>query len=129
MAVPICTHGPSVPNGTPTRNVINAEIGRKNMDLIQLKLTIPRIAAIDVGMPPPRQLCEKLMIRLARKPKTIEPRRSRGKNAGVNLTLAYIFSDNSTMWDEAILKRVTTSVETIPVMVENTIQGMRRFLM
>jgi hypothetical protein len=84
---------------------------------------------MDVGIPPPRQLCENVIIRLAINPIRSAPPMSKGRNCGSRRTFSYIFSDNSTTWLEAILKATTNSDETTPVMIENTRHGIRRFLM
>ena len=82
IAVPICTQGPSVPSGTPERKVSSAEKGRAIMLASQLKLIIPRIAATDVGIPPPLQLCVKESMMLAKNPTRAAPSINRGRNAG-----------------------------------------------
>ena len=82
IAVPICTHGPSVPSGIPHKNVNKAEKGRTKIVEIHLKLTIPRIATIDEGIPPPLQLCDFESIKLDKSPITAAPNISTGNQMG-----------------------------------------------
>lgn len=64
IAVPIWTQGPSVPSGTPTRKVSNAEIGKTVILDSHLMASVPFIAAMEVGMPPPRQPLNLVIIKL-----------------------------------------------------------------
>ena len=56
IAVPICTHGPSVPSGIPHKKVRRAENGSTKILASHLKLVRPLIAATEEGIPPPRQV-------------------------------------------------------------------------
>jgi hypothetical protein len=82
-----------VPRGRPHKNESSAEKGNIKILAIHLKPTIPRIAATDVGIPPPLQLCDLDRIKLDISPIDAAPRISKGRYIGFSRTVPYKNAD------------------------------------
>jgi hypothetical protein len=127
IAVPICTQGPSVPSGMPQKKVSKAEMGSAMRLVSHLKLTIPRIATIEDGIPPPLQLCVCDRIILAISPIAAVPTTRRGSKIGSERTWPYITDDILTTHSAANLNAVTIMADKKPVVMEKARQGIIRF--
>jgi hypothetical protein len=67
---------------------MNVESGRMKRLSIHLKPVIPRIVAMDVGIPPPRQSGEKERMRAEANPKRAAPPMRMGSHTGFALAVA-----------------------------------------
>jgi hypothetical protein len=116
-----------LPRGTPPRYVSIAEINSRNILFSQLKGTSPLKSAMEVGIPPPLQLGAIFKISADSRAITVTPAINSGRYTGFDLTKAYTFSDREIMAEADILNKKISAPVSIPVITENTRQGMRIF--